>query len=240
MPFTLSHAAAALPLARLCPRRFCLSALMVGATAPDLPYFVGLLPFAAACHYRWYGLLLAWGAAWLGWWCWCFARPRLVAILPAPYGALLAAADTPRLGRRVAASLLLGAASHLLWDHFTHGGGAMVALLPRLADTYASSPLYRWLQHGSTVFGLAALTLWWMGFARRRAGYCRPRWLPGTLPVWLAVAALTFATLFAVRALPLAVDAERHLFYAVLAGCDLAAVLFLAAGQFRLSVAPEK
>lgn len=240
MPFTLSHAAAALPLARLCPRRLCLSALMVGATAPDLPYFVGLLPFAAACHYRWYGLLLAWGAAWLGWWCWCFARPRLVAILPAPYDALLSVADTPRVGWRVAVSLLLGAASHLLWDHFTHGGGVMVALLPWLAEPYAASPLYRWLQHGSTVFGLAALTLWWAVVARRRAGYCRPHWPARTLSLWLWVGALMFATLFSVRALPLAVDAERHLFYAILAACDLAVALLLAAGQFRLSVLPEK
>ncbi|MFC4160373.1 DUF4184 family protein [Chitinimonas lacunae] len=230
MPFTLSHAAAALPLARCCPRRLCLTALMVGSTAPDLPYFVGLLSLAADCHYRLHGLLLAWAIAWLGWWLWCGARPLLLPLLPAPYAGLLATADCPRGGVRVGLSLLLGAATHLFWDHFTHGGGLAVRWFTLLAEPLAGAPLYRWLQHGSTIVGLLALGLWWAGLARRRGYSAWPRWQPRPLRFVALITVLTLATLVLVRVWPLAVDAERHLFYAVLAACDLAALLALAAG----------
>ncbi|MET8546837.1 DUF4184 family protein, partial [Kitasatospora sp. NPDC004799] len=51
MPFTLSHPAAVLPLLR---RPFSRAALVAGAVAPDLPYFVGTagLPVSAQSWYE--------------------------------------------------------------------------------------------------------------------------------------------------------------------------------------------
>lgn len=42
MPFTVAHAAAVLPLGRWGRYRLPMSALMIGAMTPDLPYFLPL------------------------------------------------------------------------------------------------------------------------------------------------------------------------------------------------------
>jgi hypothetical protein len=65
--------------------------------------------------------------------------------------------------------LLLGAATHLIWDAFTHENARGVRMFPLLTDygpEMSGHPLhlYRWLQYGSSVFGLAvvaaALVVW--------------------------------------------------------------------------------
>ena len=49
MPFTVSHAAAALPV-RLFSRRLPLAALMVGSMAPDFAFFVPFAPYRSSTH----------------------------------------------------------------------------------------------------------------------------------------------------------------------------------------------
>jgi hypothetical protein len=86
----------------------------------------------------------------------------------------LRAASVPSITRLAswlyaAAALLLGAATHLLWDTFTHENARGVRMFPLLTDygpEMAGHPLhlYRWLQYGSSILGLAlvamALVLW--------------------------------------------------------------------------------
>lgn len=50
MPFTLSHAAAALPFKRYCPQRLDMLALMVGTITPDLAYYWRDFNLAAKAH----------------------------------------------------------------------------------------------------------------------------------------------------------------------------------------------
>ncbi|MCJ8268297.1 MAG: DUF4184 family protein, partial [Psychrosphaera sp.] len=62
-------------------------------------------------------------------------------------------------------SILLGAATHLLWDAFTHDYGFIVVMFDVLATPLFTLEgytlyIYRVLQHGSTVLGMGLLLYW--------------------------------------------------------------------------------
>ncbi|MFD0408222.1 DUF4184 family protein [Kitasatospora sp. NPDC127116] len=59
-----------------------------------------------------------------------------------------------------AASAAIGAATHVGWDAFTHGGRLGVRLLPVLDRPVAGVPLYEAVQYGSSALALAALGGW--------------------------------------------------------------------------------
>ena len=173
MPFTVSHAAAAVPLKRLLGRFGVPSALVIGCWVPDLPYF---LPLGINRHWSHsvVGLLAFCIPAGLLWF-WLFHRYLKVPLLH-----LLPRTVQARIGSYVAnnrptnmttalavlLSVSLGAASHLCWDAFTHGDGAgvrLVAPLQRVAFVFRGHTLYGFslLQHASTIFGLVYL-VWWL------------------------------------------------------------------------------
>jgi hypothetical protein len=63
-----------------------------------------------------------------------------------------------------AIAVLFGALTHMVWHAFTHENGRGVRFLPFLSDygpQMAGHPLqiYRWLQYGSSIFGLAVIAL---------------------------------------------------------------------------------
>ncbi|GAB2445520.1 DUF4184 family protein [Streptomyces incanus] len=179
MPFTLSHSAAVLPLMR---RPFSRAALAAGAVAPDMPYFVVTtgLPVSAQSWYEPFAnattshtafgaatvtlpyALTLWGLARAG-------RRPLAFLLPLP-----TAPSPPRtagtLIRRagwIVLSALIGIATHLIWDAFTHHDGFVVTHVPWLTSTPVGSLTWaRMLQHASTIGGLAAITAYMW---RRRA-----------------------------------------------------------------------
>lgn len=170
MPWTFAHPAAVLPLLRLPARWRSLPALVLGAMLPDLGYYLGLLDWATFCHTP-QGVLSA-----------CLPvglvllvvlqhfRELLTQLLPQPHRAIVRAQLAPplqpalqRLGV-AAAGLLVGAATHLVWDGFTHAGRWGVALLPvlnepvfRALDTQFR--LFNLLQHASTLVGLTAMAV---------------------------------------------------------------------------------
>lgn len=169
MPWTFAHPAAILPLRSLCPRWLSLPALILGAISPDLGYHLALFDWARFCHTPLgivsgclpLGLLLL---ALLTRW----HRP-LTVLLPAPHRQLLRAELQPTAHAApwlaVAVwSLLLGTATHVVWDAFTHAGRWGVLLLPGLNEPLFSAVgrqfrVYNLLQHLSTAVGLAALAL---------------------------------------------------------------------------------
>ena len=187
MPFTASHAAAALPLHRWLGRYGVLSALVIGCCVPDLPYFLPLgvsrqvshsafglfyycLPAGLVCYFLFHTIL----------------KQPLLLLLPPQIGSRLVdpACLTQRLPTvpwlALAVSLLAGAASHLVWDSFTHADGAAVKALGLQQPLFVvyDYTLYRYslLQHASSVLGL--LLLW-------RAG---ARWLANAPPFPLPAA----------------------------------------------------
>ncbi|MGV9270497.1 DUF4184 family protein [Kitasatospora sp. NPDC003701] len=216
MPFTLSHPAAVLPLLRAAGARGPLvaSALVAGSMAPDVPFFLeSLLPGVygqGGTTHRWWavptvdvaiaGVLVA---GWHG-----LLRAPLLALLPERWAGAAEALTVRRGGGASAAwfagSAALGAATHVGWDAFTHGGRLGVALLPVLDRTVAGLPLYTVLQYGSSALALAALA----GHLRRAARAVEPVRPAAALPAGArraAVAVLGAATAVGVahRLLPL-------------------------------------
>jgi len=208
MPFTPSHAVVALPFIRtpLVP-----AAIAVGAMTPDLPLFVRspLLGYSRTHDLAWLPvttlvalvLLLVWR---------CALRPatrelsprRLAARLPAGWdrGAAGAARDTLGIravreqgrpqrwsvsGRSILillASLVIGVVSHIVWDLFTHEGRWGAAVVPALAQQWGPLEGFKWLQHASSIVGLAILAVWAGLWLRRREGAAS---VPRLMPAWL-------------------------------------------------------
>jgi hypothetical protein len=184
LPFTLSHAAAVLPAlrpdgtgrARLVP-----AVLVAGSFAPDMTYFAasvldGAMEFGAFTHsFRGVftvDVLVAWALVGL----WLLVREPLVALLPGRWQGRVAALlrcgaprarVRPSLVARWYVSAALGALTHVVWDAFTHHDRWGVELFPVLNDTIAGSPLYWFLQYGSSAVG-AVVIAGFVAFLLRR------------------------------------------------------------------------
>jgi len=197
MPFTLSHAAAVLPGIRrdgtgrgpLLP-----SALVAGSFAPDLTYFAdsavpGAMEFGEVTHSA-AGVLtvdvLFAAAAVALWW---LVREPLVGLCPSAWQGRVYAcvrgrgAPRPR-GRLLrdaawfALSAVVGAATHVVWDAFTHHDRWGVRLVPGLGGSIGGRPAYQLLQYGSSAVALVVVA-WFTASALRRA-QARPA--PSSLP----------------------------------------------------------
>jgi hypothetical protein len=176
MPATFpSHAAVVLPLKLVRSQWFDGVALVIGSTAPDLSY--PLIPAGLLLYTHSWLSLLWWtlpvtvvGSLIVRW-----AAPRIAANLPAdPWFALR---DYAVLARSrpswwiTATSAVLGGASHIFWDGFTHppSGGWFVAAHPVMTqEAYAGWPWWQVAQWTSTgVGGLAAVGMF-LYIGRRR------------------------------------------------------------------------
>ncbi|WP_442507309.1 DUF4184 family protein [Novipirellula sp. SH528] len=171
MPFTVTHIAAAIPVAWLCRWRLPFSALAIGCAIPDIAAFYpdwidylathsisGLLthclPIGVAFYYLYQSLL---------------KRP-LTDLLPRRLSQRL----WPWLNKPidfsipaiilVFACVLFGAGTHVLWDSFTHGGRWGVQQFPVLKTTAfslsdRSISWYSVLQHLSSLLFLPPMLL---------------------------------------------------------------------------------
>jgi hypothetical protein len=241
MPFTPSHAVVALPFLRtpLVP-----AAVAIGAMTPDLPLFVRGLPVSYGLTHGvvWLPVtVLIAGALLLIWR--CVLRPAVRELSPAwlarrlppewDSGAGAAARETlpisgrpPRTSARsillLIGSLAIGVLSHIVWDLFTHEGRWGTELLPLLDELWGPLAGYKWLQHGSSVLGLAVLAIWAIRWLRRRtAQVTPPRLLPDAVRgVWWLSLPVTLATAWAIGLAvygPLTADwTIAHLAYRVL------------------------
>lgn len=176
MPFTLSHAAAALPFRRTKP---IWPALVIGTFAPDFQYFLWvsndertwhLFPEIVLCALP-CALLLLWGFE-------RYVKVPVIELLPSGVQRRLSdkLAALSFAGTRQFLSILLwigvGIATHLAWDEFTHthdwlpkhwGLLRMQVSLP-LGHSMA---LAHFLQYVSTVTGLLVLGAWSADWYRR-------------------------------------------------------------------------
>jgi hypothetical protein len=231
VPFTPSHAVVALPFVgtRLVP-----AAIAVGAMTPDLPLFIRVAPlgYGRTHDLAWLpattllalALLLVWRS---------ILRPAsrelaprwLAARLPRDWddGAAPAARDTLGIhdlgttGRSprwrfswsgmllLVASLALGVVSHIVWDLFTHEGRWGVMLVPALEEQWGPLVGYKWLQHASSVLGLATIAVWGFLWLQRRVAAASvlrrfPDWLRWvwwlSLPAFLTIAWLVGLAMF--------------------------------------------
>jgi membrane-bound metal-dependent hydrolase YbcI (DUF457 family) len=173
VPFTIAHAAAALPLRRT---RLIQSAVVIGCFVPDFEYFVRLAPRSGGGHtfsHTLPGLFvidlpLALAIFWLFH---RYAKESLWAWLPptirervklgpgtSPFGSV--AQST-----LVLASIFVGAVTHILWDSFTHASFWPYRHLPFLSyqvwlPITGSVLTFRLLQSASSVLGTLVVLIW--------------------------------------------------------------------------------
>lgn len=177
MPFTLTHIAAVTPAGWLFRGRVPFSALAIGSMVCDIPVFfpwlfsyftmhsaIGILthcvPIGLTCYFLFHMIL---------------KRP-LATLLPRSMAIRL----TPWIDREIDFSftqvaiatvcIAAGAATHVIWDGYTHYSGWAVKLLPslRLEAIRLGDRSMLWcdvLQHGSSLVflpPLIATALWWV------------------------------------------------------------------------------
>jgi len=166
MPFTFSHAAIVLPLAKSSPRYWSITGLVVGSMAPDLEYFTRMKILATYGHLwlegLWFNVLIAL--------IYCFVyhlgvRNGLINHLPDFLKARFISLTTFDWVKHfknnwliILVSIIIGIYSHLLWDAFTHEWGFFVKQIAVLQKTWFSMPIaikgYKFLQYFSSVVGL--------------------------------------------------------------------------------------
>lgn len=169
MPFTFAHPAIVLPLTSLPARYLSLTGLVIGSLTPDFEYFLRMgieghlghtlsgivlfnLPIGLILTFIFHNLV----------------RNSLFKNLPTPLSSRLLRFTTFDWNAYfrsswivVIISLVIGAASHIFWDGFTHRDGLFVERIQFLSETVAflsfKAPVFQLLQHGSTLLGFTVI-----------------------------------------------------------------------------------
>jgi hypothetical protein len=128
MPFTLAHPAAVLPFRRFCPRYLSFPALIAGSVSPDLSYFFGRLNLGPFAHHPIKGFLFGIPAGLLVFVAFYLFRRPALNLLSSRYREifqplLVHSVGTPLV---ILLSLVIGVATHILWDNFTHNHSWLV------------------------------------------------------------------------------------------------------------------
>ncbi|MFE4668644.1 DUF4184 family protein [Streptomyces sp. NPDC056716] len=185
MPFTLSHAAAVLPLIRTDGTgrgRLVPSMLIAGTFAPDMTYYAasvlsGAMEYGEVTHSFWGVLTVDVVVAWALVGLWLLVREPLVALLPPSRQHRVAAllhCGAPRARVRPSTALwwyvsaALGSLTHVVWDAFTHLDRWGMRVFPVLGEEIAGSPLYWYLQYGGSA--VAAVVIGWFVVRGLRRG----------------------------------------------------------------------
>lgn len=171
MPFTFTHPAIILPLTYLPRKWFSLTGLVIGSFTPDFEYFLRMRVKSNYSHTLegviWFdlplGLLLAFIFH-------NIVRNSLFENLPTFLKSrfyIFKPFDWNQFFYKnwwvVILSILIGTASHLFWDSFTHNHGYFVKAIPSLTNTIdifeIQIPIFKILQHSSTLIGGLVIAL---------------------------------------------------------------------------------
>jgi len=165
MPFTFSHPAIVLPLTYLPRKWFSLTGLVIGSLTPDFEYFLRMKVQSNYSHTLsgifWFDLPLGILLAFIFH---NIVRNNLFNNLPILLKARLFTFRQFNWNKYfqrnwlvVIVSIIIGAASHLFWDSFTHENAYFVQAIPTLTNTIdlfgKHVPVFKILQHSSTVIG---------------------------------------------------------------------------------------
>jgi hypothetical protein len=178
MPLTISHPAAAIPLSRY---GLNIQALILGSMVPDLVFFINLNSWRDFSHSigGLFFFCLPAGLLLLAIYHWLVKEP-LFSLLP-QWPPIRSTRKTEfRIGTLLitAFSVLIGAATHLIWDSFTHEQGFVIDHLPFLTRTvldvgFDHIPLTRILHHMGSLFG----AIWMMNWIRYRWIECKSQYV---------------------------------------------------------------
>lgn len=165
MPFTFSHPAIVLTLTYLPRKWISLTGLVIGSLTPDFEYFIRMRIESKYSHtiegLFWFDLPIGFILALIFH---SIVKQNLFDNIPMflkSRVAIYAQFDWNEYLKRnwlvVIISILIGAASHLFWDSFTHEKGYFVQSIFRLQNTVVFSnlqiPIFKIIQHFSTLLG---------------------------------------------------------------------------------------
>ena len=208
MPFTLAHPVASLPLKKYLGDYGALSALFIGAIIPD---FVYMLPPEFVYYYRLeshtlMGLIKVCLPMGIGFFYLyhLLMAPVIVSAFPSmlarklPRHLSLGQCPPSNNSHAIIVSLLIGAATHIILDAFTHERHfpQYIELLRTPLATLDGYPImpFRVLQHLGTVFG-SLLMMWWIWRWFRSAPDIQSK-------VWLPTPTARFASLCLLMLIP--------------------------------------
>lgn len=176
MPFTVSHVAAVLPFRKL---NLTWSAFVIGTMAPDFPYVVGTTEYRDFGHVMPGLLLFTVPASLVALWMFhnVLKRP-VIGLMPA--GIQLRLRDQmapfpfagPRRFFAILGSVLLGVATHVVWDSLTHSYTWAYFHIRWLrgfvhVPFIGIMPIHSVSQYTSSILGLVALAIWaWLWYRR--------------------------------------------------------------------------
>lgn len=166
MPFTFSHPAIVLPLAKFWKDRFSLTGLIIGSLTPDFEYFMRMKIKSEYSHtflgIFWLDIPLALIVAFLFH---NLVKDSLINNLPVLLKSRFS--NFKKFNWNiyfenhilvVFYSILIGALSHILWDDFTHKTGFFVTNFSSLNEELNifnfRVPIYKILQHSSSLIGV--------------------------------------------------------------------------------------
>ncbi len=181
MPFTFSHPAVVLPFGIKHTKYINLTALIIGSMAPDFEYFIHFRPIQIVGH-SFYGqlyfnlpiiLVLSYIYHYL-------IKEPIITNLPRPYCNryyYLAKKDWKinSVFRFIVFcySALIGTFSHIVWDSFTHETGYFVTKSSSLSMSINilsfDIPVYKMLQHGSTLLGFIVIIIYIIAIQDKKA-----------------------------------------------------------------------
>ena len=175
MPFTPSHAAAAIPFRRT---RLIMSALVFGCFAPDMEYSLWLRPHGHFGHTLPGVFIFDLPASLVALFLFHrYAREPLLACLPLHLRERVRSINGRPMWSAsgfalVCVSILVGVATHLLWDSFTHEDywiGQHLDLLKTTIEVplFGSRSWYALLQYLSSLFGIVAILVWFVLWYRK-------------------------------------------------------------------------
>jgi hypothetical protein len=166
MPFTVSHAAAVLPIHRFGRDKLPMTALMIGSMSPDFGYFFAHDASRALTHT--FASLPTFSLP-AGLIVWLFyvvlLEKATITLLSDRWHTRFAHTEaiTASLLVRACIAIVLGATTHLLWDAFTHRDTFATSAFPALqapVPGFSWMPIYHLLHGLSSVTGLVILAFW--------------------------------------------------------------------------------
>ena len=197
MPFTFAHPLAVLPFLKR--KYFSATGLLIGSIVPDFESFARMRSFSEHSHtlagLLYFDLPLGFLLALL------FHKmiknvlldnsPLFVQQRLVPLRQLDFIEYLKRNFWIFTNSLLVGSATHLLWDSFTHGGAFMSSMIPYLHETAlpfqgARYPMWYTLQNISSIIGLLGVILYFLMQKPQACSLSKP-----SMTFWSVVVAIT-------------------------------------------------
>ncbi|MFC0180231.1 DUF4184 family protein [Thorsellia kenyensis] len=169
MPFTFSHPAAVIPIAKMTNYRLPIIALSLGSCSPDFGYYTNEWIYAARSHDFLYSLLYMLPACLLLIAIISLFKKEIIILSP-KYVKVMAEQHIPTFSVPklqtvflTILAIIIGIYSHIIWDSFTHNPDKFKPWWPYIGQEVhilsIDIKIYKLLQHFSTILGMAVILL---------------------------------------------------------------------------------